>query len=777
MVLEHLDRTSDNRKMRFGKTLRDSQRSDWPYLTYDALKVMLKQDEPEESWTEEDESKFVERLDENLEKVYSFQNEQYERLIGDVAKLEEELDQIQDSSEHDEQQVKSFVQSLDVLTEGSKELEKYSRINYTGFVKIVKKHDKLHKIYTVRPLLNVRMQACPFNRENYSPLLFRLSALYAGVRELAVDDSSLAKSVGTIDQNGSGNGDSAASATYRFWVHPDNVMEVKTYILRRLPVLVFSDQDAQDGESQGYQDDPTITQLYLDNKFFKLYLDKLEHKAGARSIFIQWYGNLKAQAQLYLTRELTPGEDDAEVEVDSFPIKEKYVKDFIAGEAVMDKQIKKKSDPEVFGRIVKSIQADAVENSLEPILRATYTRTAFQIPGDDSVKVTLDTNIALIREDALDSDRPCRDPETWHRRDIDEQGQEYPFKSINKGEINRLPFGLLEIKVRRRTGRSEPTWIEDLAASHLVKAAPSFSKYAHGVATLFENHVNLLPFWLPDADKDIRVDPTAIADEGAEDKSYPPKMVFTPRSLESKALIEAAKNARLNAGESKPSSGGKGKDKGKDKAKTKVTRVADQDGEDKREDYGTMRDGDPRSGGFSNLSSLRKVKSLHNVLTRHTLHTDTFDISQLPPGVKKPGKLIKDSGALKIEAKVWLANERTFIKWMHVAVLLATVALGLYNAARTPSGRVIGALYAVISVGMALWGYYVYQYRNQLIRDRSPEHFDAFSGPILLCFAMMASLVINFFWKYGELSKTHPHLVPHAIMAIVAPEELQRLDL
>lgn len=758
--------------MRFGKTLHDSQRADWPYLTYDALKVMLKQDEPDESWTEDDESKFVEKLDENLEKVYSFQNEQYERLLGDVDKLETQLESIQASSQHDETQVKDFVQKLDTLTEGGKELEKYSRINYTGFVKIVKKHDKLHKIYTVRPLLNVRMQACPFNRENYSPLLFRLSALYAGVRELAADDASLAKSVGTIDRDGTASGDgAAASATYRFWVHPDNVMEVKTYILRRLPVLVFSDQDAQDDESQGYHDDPTITQLYLDNKFFELYLDKLEHKAGARSIFVQWYGNLKSQAQLYITREITPGEDDAEVQVDSFPIKEKYVKDFIAGEAVMDKQIRKKNDPEAFGRVVMSIQSDAVEHSLEPILRATYTRTAFQIPGDDAVKVTLDTNIALIREDALDSDRPCRDPETWHRRDIDEQGQEYPFKAINKGEINRLPFGLLEIKVQRQQGKSEPAWIEDLAATHLVKAAPSFSKYAHGVATLFENHVNLLPFWLPDADKDIRIDPTAIAEDGAEDKSYPPKMVFTPRSLESKALIEAAKNARINAGESKPSSSGKGKGK----AKTKVTRVVEQD-EDKRSDYGTMREGDMRVG-FSNFTSLKKVRSLHNVLTGHTIHTDTFDVSQLPVGVKKPGKLIKDSGALKIEAKVWLANERTFIKWMHVAVLLATVALGLYNAAKSPSGRVIGAMYAVISVGMAIWGYYVYQYRNHLIRNRSPEHFDAFSGPIFLCFAMMASLVINFFWKYSELAQTHPHLVPQFIMAYVAPDQLHKLDL
>ncbi|BFZ55614.1 Phosphate metabolism transcription protein [Savitreella phatthalungensis] len=762
--------------MRFGQTLRDSQRKDWPYLTYDDLKVLLKQDKPAEEWTEDDESRFVERLDENLEKVYSFQAEHYDKLVGDVTRLENELDSIQSAASHsaDEKQVKSFIQGLDNLTEESKELEKYSRVNYTGFVKIVKKHDKLHTKYTVRPLLNVRMQACTFNKENYSPLLFRLSALYAGVRELAEEDANLAKSVGTIDgSNSQAVGDAAsAPAVYRFWVHPDNYMEVKTFILRRLPVLVFTDNDKQDVDAQGYHDDPTITQLYFDSKFFKLYLDKLEHKPEAKSIFVQWYGNLKSQAQLFVHRETSTGEDDSEVQADSFPIKEKYVQGFFAGEPVMDKQFKKQHDPESFSRVVKSIQADALQNRLEPILRATYTRTAFQIPGDDAVKVTLDTNVALIREDALDTDRPCRDPETWHRRDIDEQGQEYPYKSINKGEINRLPFGLLEIKIKRRPGFVEPSWIEDLSSSHLVKAAPRFSKYAHGVATLFENHVNLLPFWLPDADKDIRIDPTSSEGQ-SDDKSYPPKMVFTPRSLESKALIEAARNARHNAGdlkrrgESIDAGSSSGKSKNKEKSKTKVTLVADTMDEGKTANYGATRDGDLLVGA-SRMSSLKRVRSMHQVLTGHTMHTDTFDISQLPPGVKKPGKLIKDSGPNKVEAKVWLANERTFIKWMHVGVLLATVALGLYNAARTPAARAVGAIYAVIAVGMAGWGYYVYQRRARMIRDRSPEHFDAFSGPILLCLAMMISLLINFFWRYQELSNTHPHLVPNIIRPYVA---------
>ncbi|ORY78596.1 VTC domain-domain-containing protein [Protomyces lactucae-debilis] len=733
--------------MKFGQTLRDSKYSDWSYINYDALKALLKQDQSTEDWQESDESTFVEKLDAELEKVYSFQSNKYDALLEDVSKHEEALESLTEAdTKPDDMRIKEFLKKLDELTEEGRELERYSRLNYSGFVKIVKKHDKLHTEYTVKPLLTVRLNACPFNKENYSPLLYRLSALYAGLRELAGEQpsqeltQSLPQSLGAYDNLGK-----ESKASYKFWVHADNVMEVKTFILRRLPVLIFTAQDDQNLEPSGYQEDPTITQLYLDNPRFKMYLDKLEHRENAHAIFLQWHGNLKSKPTVTFTRETTTGEDDADFTSESFPIKEKYIKAFIGGEPVLDKQSKKQLHPTAFAATVKSVQQEIVDRGLEPVMRATFQRTAFQIPGDDSVKVTLDTNVALIREDAFDKDRPCRDPEDWHRNDIDEQGQMYPYKSINKGEINRFPFGLLEIKLKRRPGMQEPSWVEELSASHLVKPSPRFSKYAHGVASLFENHVNLLPFWLPDADKDIRRDPGQAYDEHEADSasSYPPKMIFTPsKSLESKSLMEAAKNARANAGASK-----------QDGPSTKITRTNSAERSNQSDADGEERQGAPREAFVR--SSVQRVKSFHKVLTGSATGSHRTTNFQLPPGVRKPGPLLKDSGPLKIEAKVWLANERTFIKWMHVAFLLTTVSLSLFNGARSTSGRTLGAVYALISVLMGMWGYYIYRKRGAMIRARSPEHFDSFLGPLIVCVALAVSLVVNFWWKYLEMKEVH----------------------
>lgn len=63
---------------------------------------------------------------------------------------------------------------------------------------------------------------------------------------------------------------------------------------------------------------------------------------------------------------------------------------------------------------------------------------------------------------------------------------------------------LLEVKLQTHVGQEPPAWIIELINSHLVESCPRFSKYIHGVATLLEDKIQILPFWLPQMDQDIR---------------------------------------------------------------------------------------------------------------------------------------------------------------------------------------------------------------------------------------------------------------------------------
>jgi hypothetical protein len=49
---------------------------------------------------------------------------------------------------------------------------------------------------------------------------------------------------------------------------------------------------------------------------------------------------------------------------------------------------------------------------------------------------------------------------------------------------------------------------------------------------------------------------------------------------------------------------------------------------------------------------------------------------------------------VKVEAKVWFANERTFISYLSMGLLLSTIASGLLFGARDSSARYFALAYA-----------------------------------------------------------------------------------
>lgn len=173
------------------------------------------------------------------------------------------------------------------------------------------------------------------------------------------------------------------------------------------------------------------------------------------------------------------------------------------------------------------------------------------------------------------------------------------------------------------------------------------------------------------------------------------------------------------------------------------------------------------------------------------------DSVRLPPGVREPGRLMKDSGELQVEPKVWLANESkslyrlikysplsiaflldlpimssalrnvlfypimlvtgntcttliwgigTFIKWQHIAVLLSVLSLSLYNAAGESNkmAHSLAIVYLIIAAFTGLWGLGIYQRRDRMIKARSGKDFDNVVGPLVVCSSLVVALCINF---------------------------------
>ncbi|KAI9924538.1 hypothetical protein ASPWEDRAFT_110169 [Aspergillus wentii DTO 134E9] len=768
--------------MRFGKTLRNSIYSPWSgkYIDYHKLKVLLREDDvtkdasdsEDSQWTDQDEEAFVqELLNVQLDNVNAFQVETSRQLRERTSTCEAKLrslapaEQQQQTPTTDDEEKKAIasevLQELDSITKEVSELEKYSRINFTGFLKAAKKHDRKRGTrYRVRPLLQVRLSQLPFNSEDYSPLVRRLSVMYSFVREI------LSRGVVEPKNDGEPRFGEDVYSSFKFWVHSDNVLEVKTYILRQLPVLIYNPGTSK--ELQTLLEDPAITSLYFDNPKFELYNQKVAKAPEAGSLRLRWTGNLKDKPAIFLEKKVVTDDDRSrEVKVQ---LKQKHVQEFLKGEYRLDKQVHRmegmgngeSEQAESLKKDVEELQSFIKEHNLQPMVRANYTRTAFQIPGDDRIRISLDTNLALIREDSLDQERPCRDPNEWHRTELDEAGMVYPFNAIRTGEISRFPHALLEVKLRGSAHNAE--WVNDLMFSHLVKEAPRFSKFVHGIAQLFEDNVNSFPFWLGELDSDIRRDPETAFHEEQE-------------RLAKRAEDDIAVGSFL---------GGKGSPSRKPLAESRIARYSDVGSPSRvRRASHVVQQRPPRLSVTGpepepqpqpqpqEEAELPAEQEQTPAMSRLGALFPSFSTSKrsrthrgamvLPPGVRDPGTWIKDSGPVRVESKVWLANQRTLIKWMHVTVLLSSLSLALYNAAGKHNGiaRALSVVYTFFAVFSAGWGWYMYEKRANLIRQRSGRDLDNMFGPMVVCIGLAVALVLNFAFKYSstleKIRQNHPY--------------------
>jgi len=329
--------------MKFGEELRSSiiREYQWYYIDYDALKGQLKSGSgpvreptqgdkkpkrPKREWTEEDETQFVRALDAELDKVHQKQqvkqNEIERRIAASDRDVKDVVNRMQERGTGDGPSEEEFMlleEDLSDIIADVHDLAKFVQVNYTGFYKIVKKHDKLcGSNWTLKPAFESRLKAKPFYKQNYDNAVVKLSGLYDQVRTR-----------GNPIKGDSAAGGSQANFvrhTTKYWVHPDNVTELKLIILKHLPVLVFN------ASKEFEQADSAITSIYYDNpEKWDLYEGRLKKTEGAEAIRLRWYGGMRSE-QIFVERKTHREDWTGEKSVKArFSLKEKNVNAYMKG--------------------------------------------------------------------------------------------------------------------------------------------------------------------------------------------------------------------------------------------------------------------------------------------------------------------------------------------------------------------------------------------------------------------------------------------------------------
>lgn len=397
--------------------------------------------------------------------------------------------------------------------------------------------------------------------------------------------------------------------------------------------------------------------------------------------------------------------DESEVQqvlTNTYPIEEK--------KREMAKKGKSEKEIEEWETLVREITQVCVSKQLVPTMRTQCMRTAFQIPFDATVRVSLDTNLCMISERGFD----LQGMSVWHRD-----------KSwvLEKSEITRFPHSILEIKLELGHGTMEPPqWVTDLQNSGMLYECHKYSKFVHGCAVLLPEDVQAVPYWIDD----VSLRQSIIDSEGQRILSNEVHGVGPGATKSYNHLLPFGNTAdnRLNTAVGRTSA---------DKAVLKgIGGKAPNAGQGQQGGVHFATAGDDYDYLDDDLGD--QVCSWPFAFCSRANNSD----------------ILAPTSVQKIEPKVFFANERTYLHWLHHGVILSSIASGILSFSKD-TGESWGTWYALallpISLGFCIYALHIFIWRADRIKSRIPGRWDDPIGPVFLAGSVAVVLTVNFLVK------------------------------
>lgn len=119
-------------------------------------------------------------------------------------------------------------------------------------------------------------------------------------------------------------------------------------------------------------------------------------------------------------------------------------------------------------------------------------------------------------------------------------------------------------------------------------------------------------------------------------------------------------------------------------------------------------------------------------------------------------RMVKPRAApIKIEPKVFFANERTFLAWMHISVILAgaSVAILALSDYDDIGKQLYGLIMLPVAIAFLVYSMFQYVKRSYMIRNKLPGPYDDTVGPTVLGIMLMASITAQFAIKLIAITK------------------------
>ena len=537
--------------------------------------------------------------------------------------------------------------------------------------------------------------------------------------------------------------------TDKYWVRWEDLIALQLMIVEHYPLLIYgSDGNLvhTDIRDQSYEKLPntsdSISSLYLDSDDLSIYQPRIAREEGAILIRFRWYGRLPQNEELLYVERKTHHESW----VNKKSIKERLIIQAKSGRSFMDDEwdsdrivreltsaTKSLEGNKLASavRLCTEIQAAIRKRKLRPMIRTTYKRVAFQFPSNNIVRFTLDSDLCLSDEASIPLPRGdfCHLPNT----------------KLDSRSINLFPYAVMEIKLQG----PPPPFVQSLLDSGLLIESSKFSKFLTGQA-MFRD-VPVLPYWSEyDELKELFHSKSALPQQqgskknnGSDDDSpLSPAIQVKTDTRSERGRFFFTKGTKTPTSSSGGTAGNTSTADASAVAADKVDIVITSPDTTKslevpgvRENGGGVRDAStvPASGGSQPQPP--------------------------PPPPQQQQKRRRFGGGrvlaktrVKVEPKTFFANERTFIQWLSMSLLLISFALAMYTLDEENSPEGVRksvtenkSAFSLVIVGccFAMYALGVYLYRRHLLVTLSPRGFDALVGPIMLVVGVLTAVIVS----------------------------------
>ena len=421
-------------------------------------------------------------------------------------------------------------------------------------------------------------------------------------------------------------------------------------------------------------------------------------------------------------------------------------------ESMVEKGQLKQDQLEASVRVAQECQEMIKTQKMTPKIRTSCHRTAFQEKTNNRVRLSLDFPLYLFKETKGTA------PNFWDTLD-------------SPVGLEPFPHGVLEIKT---SANDAPEWVTELLAMGWLTNVHKFSKYQHSIATNFPEKLEILPYWIASVGDDdsgnrsfdeednegsrrtvklldasavqsaTSVDPRSVA------AGPPAQLLTTPLSAGPPAppvtLPDVHRDSQGTAGSCTPRSQGRvTAEAGGCNIATMVT--------------------SPNHTALQMLAPITVVPPTPPP-TPERPPADPKPTIQRRPQKSAPAPKSESQGSVtlkqtnlkrtkvKIDAKTYFANERTFIQWLGAALFLVTLASAMMATGET--GRVVGTIFFPVGIFFLVYALYTFHWRLKLINNAGVGgRFDDPYGPTVLTVGVLISLLAVLIGVFVYMSRRH----------------------